>query len=860
LRAPEDDRARQTGARVTVSPGNRAVLVAHVRNETNIVDEYQLHVTFRDPTDQVDKEKPGWYTVAPEHIYLLSLGHDSFEHDAQIVLHPRRTPEAKAGEWQLTVTAISSSKGEVVATAFATLTIEPYADIDYVVSPQMARGRLGAPYGVAIGNLANAIADVEVFLVGEEEGLRFEAGRRRVTWSAIGHAFAPFIKRARTDASKNAAQLLKPPPGAKDLHTQVGQRELSKDEGNVRKGVDTKIQAPSDAASRGAVELPQPVVRRLPAGGEPETIPFVVRPDRQIWLGRSVYRRFTVSARVAGDEAPVLPRYAVLRQRPWLPWWLAILVPLIAIGIALWLLLRPEMVPVPNLIGAKSAFVAEQMLEQKGLMLNPNVQSETSSKPPGSVIGQTPKPATSVKKGSSVAILIAKGTGLVTVPKLKGKTVTEADQILSKAGLTLGMVLPKPEPNGTIGNQIPSPGARRNTGTQVNVFLAPPAKHQVAAKTSAAATTGAASKTSATPATPGGAAAAATVEVPKPAGATLTAYTAKLTSAGLKAGAATWKIDTAKRSTVIATDPAAGSKVKPGATVSLTVSAGFPNIAFDDGSGIGVISGYTGAQVARFGAGSDSSPTWSPDGKTVVYTTGPVLLATDVKHPNKAPSQLTAGASGVTWANPAFAPTTGKHVLAAVRHGGGPDAVCFLIVSKPPSGQPGCIAVPDWSLSEIAWSPDGRFLLVSAASTTTPGTFGLLRFVATVPFAANPARWSTNGTLATPTGPDQGVLAAQISPDGASMAVISDLGSGSFRVGLTAPKDLSLKKLKLLPLRGCDVAWRSDSAEIAVVESDPACHTPIGSIVGLEPTKPRQLRMLAFTGEHPSWQPVRLGP
>ena len=243
-----------------------------------------------------------------------------------------------------------------------------------------------------------------------------------------------------------------------------------------------------------------------------------------------MYRRLTVSARVAGDDAPVLPRYAVFRQRPWLPWWLAILIPLIAIGIALWLALRPQMVTGPNLIGAKSAFAAEQMLQQKGLMLNPNVQAETSSKPPGSVIGQTPKATTSVKKGSLVAILIAKGTGLVTVPKLKGKTVTEADQILSRAGLTLGMVLPKPEPNGMIGNQIPSPGARRNTGTQVNVFLAPPVKphHQ------STSTTATSPSTSSTPsaAPPSGSGAAATVEVPKPAGATLAVYSAKLVSAG----------------------------------------------------------------------------------------------------------------------------------------------------------------------------------------------------------------------------------------------------------------------------------------------------------------------------------------
>jgi hypothetical protein len=149
-------------------------------------------------------------------------------------------------------------------------------------------------------------------------------------------------------------------------------------------------------------------------------------------------------------------------------------------------------------------------------------------------------------------------------------------------------------------------------------------------------------------------------------------------------------------------------------------------------------------------------------------------------------------------------------------------------------------------------------MLVSAANAS--GSFGLLRFVATVPFAANPSRWSTDGTLATPTAAGEGVLTAQISPDGASMAVISNLGSGSFRVGLTKPTDLSLKKLKLLPLRGCDVAWRSDSLQLAVVQSDPACHTPIGSIVSLDPSKPRALRMIAFTGEHPSWQPVRLGP
>jgi beta-lactam-binding protein with PASTA domain len=857
VRAPEDDQAREVGARVTVSPGGRATLIAHVRNESDIVDSYELRVTFRYSGDPEEQTKPRWYVVAPQRIYLMPLGDGSFELDAQIELHPPRTPEARAGEWQLTITAISSTRDTKVGTAFATLIIEPYADVDYVVSPHMARGRLGAPFVAAIGNRANATADVELLLVGEEEGLRFEGGTRRLTWRALGLALAPFIARARKDATKGAAKQLKPPPGAKEVVPKDAAKELSKGSSQAGKAADAKIAAADGAATRGGPELPQPVVRTLPVGGDPDTVPFVVRPERQIWIGRPAYRRFTVSARVAGDDAPVVPRYAVYRQRPWLPWWLAILIPLIAIGVALYLALKPKMVVVPNLVGAKSTFAAQEMLQPKGLMLNPDVQAQTSSKPAGSVIGQTPKPNASVKKGSLVSILIAAGSGLATVPQLKGKTVKEADQILTKAGLTLGMVLPTPKPNGVIGNQIPGPGLKRKDGTPVNVFLKPP--HHP----SGSGTTTSTTKTGSTPAgapASGGGGGAATIAVPKPAGATLTKYEAMLTKAGLKAGSATWMIDTAPLSTVIATDPAAGTKVKAGTAVKTTASAGFPNLAFDDGGGIVVLHGYTGAPVARLGEASDTSPTWSPDGKTIVDTTGPVLLATDMKHPKKAPAQLTAAAPGVTWTNPTFAPTTAKHLLAVIRHDSGPDSLCFLLVAKPPKGSPGCLAVPGWKLSEIAWSPDGRSMLVSASSLTTSGTFGLLRFVATVPFAASPTRWSTNGALATPTASGQGVLAAQISPDGASMAVISSLGTGSFRVGLTKPKDLAMKKLKLLPLRGCDVAWRSDSKELAIVQSDPFCSAPMGSIVGLDPSKPRDLRMIAFSGEHPSWQPVRLGP
>ena len=147
----------------------------------------------------------------------------------------------------------------------------------------MARGRLGAPYGVAIGNLANATADVKVFLVGEA-GPAFR-GRHEARDLGRDRACAGSVPQARTDrcveGRRPAADAA---PGAKELHQQVAQRELSKDEADVRKGADTKVQAASDVATRGAAQLPQPVVRRLPAGEIIGVIPFVVRPDRQIWL------------------------------------------------------------------------------------------------------------------------------------------------------------------------------------------------------------------------------------------------------------------------------------------------------------------------------------------------------------------------------------------------------------------------------------------------------------------------------------------------------------------------------------------------------------------------------------------------
>jgi hypothetical protein len=163
-------------------------------------------------------------------------------------------------------------------------------------------------------------------------------------------------------------------------------------------------------------------------------------------------------------------------------------------------------------------------------------------------------------------------------------------------------------------------------------------------------------------------------------------------------------------------------------------------------------------------------------------------------------------------------------------------------------------------LGPLTWAADGRYLLVSARDVTGSAGFGLLEFKAARPFAALASNWRTTDKLVTPSSSGEGVLAAAISPDGRSLAVLSNLGSSDYRLLTTSAGDLRLKKARKLPLFGCALAWRSDSQELALVAGDPTCAQASGMIFGVRPDNPRQLTMLALQGQDPSWQPLSLSP
>ena len=148
---------------------------------------------------------------------------------------------------------------------------------------------------------------------------------------------------------------------------------------------------------------------------------------------------------------------AVFRQRPWLPWWLAIVIPVIAALAILAIKLMPKQAVIPNLKGQPSMFAAQKLLNKDGFVLAPKpVTVVDASKPAGSIADQSPAAGTKAKKGTPVTVKVYTGTGKATVPNVVGDTPGEADQALRASSLALGTVSPQPlNPKGKISSQIP---------------------------------------------------------------------------------------------------------------------------------------------------------------------------------------------------------------------------------------------------------------------------------------------------------------------------------------------------------------------------------------------------------------------
>ena len=784
LRLPGEDGAGEGEVTVAVQPGARATLLGLIRNQSDVVDNFDLSV--RGLPD-------GWWTIAPATAYLVPYGSGgTYEQEVQIHLHPPRTPQAQARPWSFEVVAVSRAYGGEAAAAAATVTIGPYSELGTELRPERASGRLKARYVLTVHNKANA----------------------------------------RTEVDLEAA----------DTDGECGFR------------------------------FAEPRIALEPGNGM--ECPFTVFPPKQKWIGRPVDRQFQLTATPVGAEGPVPPRMATFRQRAWLPWWMSIVVPLVAALAVVIVMLLPKQTTVPNLKGQPSAFAAQKLLNKIGLKLGKTTSKADPKQKPGVVIDQSPAAGAKAKKGTVVDVVTVTGTGKATVPAIVGLPLGLAQQKLIEAGLALGTVQPQPpNPNGKISSQLPLAGTPVADGFAVNVFQAVAGaakgsgKGKAAAAAAAAAAAGAGAAGAAAAASgkanPSSLAAAAaqagtgSIAIPKlPADPNQAAQA--LANLGLVPQPIT-QLSTAPMGQVAGTVPGAGAKVAKGAHVALIISDGSPQLAFDNSTSISVIDPTTRKVSAQLppGVGAQIEPAWSLNGQHLVYSQNGQLVMVEPGVKGSVPAILTHPPTGTADRNPAFAPTNKAIVVAYVqRTGNAAHQLCF--VSRTKFSQPNtCTTAPGWDLGgQISWSPDGQTILVFG-SRNGGHNFGLLTFSSSVPFSAQASNWGQPTLVTNAQVANQGIFAGAFSPDGKKMALVAGSIANGFNLYIVKPNDFSPTQQNELPVTACQISWRSDSKELAVMQPNGQCApAATGKIVGVDLSNPNNLSTLVPLGAHPAWQPV----
>ncbi|WP_330331462.1 Stk1 family PASTA domain-containing Ser/Thr kinase [Streptomyces sp. NBC_00536] len=197
---------------------------------------------------------------------------------------------------------------------------------------------------------------------------------------------------------------------------------------------------------------------------------------------------------------------------------------------------------------------AEAALKAKGFQVERKAQENDST--PGTVLSQDPKAGSSVEKGSTITLTVAKEPSKSIVPDLTGKTREQAVKALNDAKLKLGSTTEADStaPPKTIIGQALDPGSQVETGTAVNVTIAKAGQ----------ATT-----------------------VPFLAGKTLAQARTELTARGLSLGAVL-SGPSDDNAAIISTDPGFGQPVAAGAVINVNTMPGQPG---GNNQGTGLLGG-----------------------------------------------------------------------------------------------------------------------------------------------------------------------------------------------------------------------------------------------------------------------------
>jgi beta-lactam-binding protein with PASTA domain len=607
--------------------------------------------------------------------------------------------------------------------------------------------------------------------------------------------------------------------------------------------VQARLSVAGDGAVRGLVA---PAVFELAPGAQrAAVVQLCARRPRLI--GRELQHSATIQARGHAD-AQVAPRDIVFVQTRLLAFWSVLLAAAVVCAAAFATTLRPDRTTVPRVEGGADVAAAQGALVAAGLTVDPRVRSRTvTGAVAGTILDQIPDPGARADRGDRVALLVAVRARRAVVPDVEGLALARAVALVRAAGLSAGSMLPAGAPPGAIvASQLPAAGRRVAAGTPATLFAS--------AETAPAAPAAGAGRGVVAQPSRHAPAAGAGATVPARDGERAADYAQAVAAAGLTPKLIR-AVSPAPLGTVVGVRPAPGTALASRATVRLIVAAGVPRLAFDTGAGVLRLFDPRGDRTVREAAppeGRATEPAWTADGRRVLYRVGRRLLLA---------SATSSSAGRVVYAGPtrfaaaAIAPTLAAGVVAMVRRSGSDGDLCFARLGGGDL-RPRCARDPRWDLGRaISWRPDGRELLVFGVRRGRPGTFGILRYRSARAFSVDPRDW--RGALATDTSQrGRGVIAAAYAPSGRNVGLITNVGIERFQVLVAPAGELRDPRPRPLPVRACELAWRPDGHELAVVQSDDACSRPLGQLVRVRLSRPRQPVTVAGGGRHPAYQPL----